>query len=218
MFFGRANKRPNRSAVDIEGNRQGDIEGHNLMVLKDELNWTAHEAEVANLRSEILLRRMLHLEEDISKIKESIKTALEVAVQINGRLERLETRLNADKGRKQAVSSLNHIREVAVLNDLSKLSYVERQVLDLLSASGPMSAREIKEKIGRSREHVSRLLGKLVDRGLLVRNKTGRQVIYDAHRLSIKGGEGKLESSPPQITTTVNENDLKDDEGVYAHP
>jgi len=224
--FGRANKRSNRSMEDIAGSQKDGNEDQNLLVLRDELNWTAHEAEVANLRSELLLHRLIHFEEDIVKIKESIKMALEVSMEINEKIGRLEGQLNSEKRRKQVVSSVNIAKEVSISHgSTTQLSYLERQVLDLLSTNGPMGTLEIKGKIGRSREHVSRLLGKLVDRGIVGRSRTGRQVIYDVNHYQSniqKDDEEKAGSSTPSITTSMNasgENELKgDNESVHTHP
>jgi predicted transcriptional regulator len=54
----------------------------------------------------------------------------------------------------------------------------ETKVLRLL-AEGPKSSAEIKEWIGRSREHTARLMKALFDRGLVVRNDRNKPYVYE---------------------------------------
>lgn len=164
-------------------------------VLRDELDWTAHEAEVANLRSEALMRRMLHIEEDVVKIKESIKMSLDVFMEIDRKLGNVEANLIPPEKKKQIRSRKGHGAEIAVSSDLSveRLTDLDRQVLDLLSANGPMSSRDIQVKIGKSREHISRLLGKLVDQELVGRNRLGRRFTYNILNVAERNNhEGKV--------------------------
>ena len=73
--FGRTSKRAGGYEIERKDGRHEDGKAveYDYNMLRDELNWAAHEAEVANLRSEVLMRRLLYLEGDIGKIKESIK-------------------------------------------------------------------------------------------------------------------------------------------------
>jgi biotin operon repressor len=54
----------------------------------------------------------------------------------------------------------------------------ETKVLRLL-AEGPKSSAEIKERVGRSREHTARLMKALFDRGLVVRNDRNKPYVYE---------------------------------------
>jgi predicted transcriptional regulator len=54
----------------------------------------------------------------------------------------------------------------------------ETKVLRLL-AEGPKSSAEIKEQVGRSREHTARLMKDLFDRGLVVRNESNKPYVYE---------------------------------------
>jgi len=54
----------------------------------------------------------------------------------------------------------------------------ERRVLGLL-AQGPKTSAQIKEDVGRSREHIARLMKGLFDRGLVVRNDRNKPYVYE---------------------------------------
>jgi biotin operon repressor len=62
-------------------------------------------------------------------------------------------------------------------------SSTEQELLRLL-AEGPRTAPEIKELLGKSREHTARLLKKLYDEGLVIRDEAAKPYLY---RLSDKG-------------------------------
>jgi DNA-binding HxlR family transcriptional regulator len=54
----------------------------------------------------------------------------------------------------------------------------ESKVLRLL-AQGPRTSAQIKEEVGRSREHTARLMKTLFDRGLVVRNDRNKPYVYE---------------------------------------
>ena len=54
----------------------------------------------------------------------------------------------------------------------------EAKVLRLL-AQGPRTSAQIKEEVGRSREHTARLMKTLFDRGLVVRNDRNKPYVYE---------------------------------------
>jgi DNA-binding HxlR family transcriptional regulator len=54
----------------------------------------------------------------------------------------------------------------------------EVRVLRLL-ADGPRSSAEIKDAVGRSREHTARMMKGLYDRGLVVRNARNKPYVYE---------------------------------------
>jgi predicted transcriptional regulator len=54
----------------------------------------------------------------------------------------------------------------------------EVKVLRLL-AEGPRTSAQIKEEVGRSREHTARLMKTLFDRGLVVRNDRNKPYVYE---------------------------------------
>ncbi len=54
----------------------------------------------------------------------------------------------------------------------------EIRVLRML-VDGPRSSAEIKERVGKSREHTARLMKSLFDRGLVVRNDRNKPYVYE---------------------------------------
>jgi biotin operon repressor len=54
----------------------------------------------------------------------------------------------------------------------------EAKVLRLL-AQGPRTSAQIKEEVGRSREHTARLMKTLFDRGLVIRNDRNKPYVYE---------------------------------------
>jgi transcriptional regulator TrmB len=54
----------------------------------------------------------------------------------------------------------------------------EVKVLHLL-AKGPRTSAQIKDEVGRSREHTARLMKALFDRGLVVRNDRNKPYVYE---------------------------------------
>ena len=54
----------------------------------------------------------------------------------------------------------------------------EGKVLRLL-AEGPRTSAQIKEEVGRSREHTARLMKTLFDRGLVIRNDRNKPYVYE---------------------------------------
>lgn len=198
-FLGRSQKHAGRDKVDKDvGLENGKAAIWDFNILKDELDWTAHEAEVANIRSEVLMRRLLHLEEDVGKVKESVKMSLDIFLEIDRKLGNLEKALLLGGKIIPNRSSRERRSEIAKMSN-ERLSFLEQQVLDLLSANGPMSARDLQVKIGKSREHVSRILGKLVELEMLRRNRLGRQftynVIYERDSSNQKDSERNVGSS-----------------------
>jgi len=54
----------------------------------------------------------------------------------------------------------------------------EARVLRLL-AEGPRTSAQIKEQVGRSREHTARMMKALFDRGLVIRNDRNKPYLYE---------------------------------------
>jgi hypothetical protein len=61
---------------------------------------------------------------------------------------------------------------------ISEGTETETRVLRLL-VGGPRNSAQIKEEVGRSREHTARLMKALFDRGLVVRNDRNKPYVYE---------------------------------------
>lgn len=81
---------------------------------------------------------------------------------------------------------------------MASLTETEVTVLEFLSFEGPKSAPEIKEKVGLSREHTSRLMKKLYEEGYLER-ETGKLPF----KYSAKKEMEKLLKKPEQSTAAI---------------
>jgi CRP-like cAMP-binding protein len=74
----------------------------------------------------------------------------------------------SEVGRAAAAPSASH----------SEGTETEAKVLHLL-AQGPRTSAQIKEEVGRSREHTARLMKGLFDRGLVIRNDRNKPYVYE---------------------------------------
>jgi DNA-binding CsgD family transcriptional regulator len=69
-------------------------------------------------------------------------------------------------------------RAVAPSTPHGESTETEAKVLRLL-AQGPRTSAQIKEEVGRSREHTARLMKGLFDRGLVIRNDRNKPYVYE---------------------------------------
>jgi biotin operon repressor len=79
-----------------------------------------------------------------------------------------------------ASTASNRLAEVARVPQVlvGEGTETETRVLRFLS-EGPRSSAQIKEEVGRSREHTARLMKALFDRGLVVRNDRNKPYVYE---------------------------------------
>ncbi|NWG09757.1 MAG: hypothetical protein HXX80_05585 [Nitrososphaerales archaeon] len=84
---------------------------------------------------------------------------------------------NLEKGRVE-ISRVAKKREVKVFELLGELSPTEYLVVGLLK-EGALTARQIQEKINKSREHTARLMKKLFEFGYVFRNENKMPYIYE---------------------------------------
>ncbi|MGQ9514628.1 MAG: helix-turn-helix transcriptional regulator [Thermoproteota archaeon] len=157
--------------------KDNDIE-LDLKVVRNRIDWAAYEAEVANLRSEVIIRKLSELETEISKIKDYLATALEVSLELDRKLREviILNRTIPNKFIKKSIDEKQDVKETRIAED--KFSSTEEKVIELLSLNEGIAAREIQIKLNMSREHISRLLGRLVNKGIVLRSRRGRQFVY----------------------------------------
>lgn len=156
--------------------------GLTLRSVISRVDWAAYEAEVANLRSEVALGRLKELEAEIMKLREYLATAFEVSAELDRRFSSSVFEGKEIKSKKMYQNESSGIELPVEAGN--KLSSTEAQVVNLLSSSEGMVAREIQYKLNMSREHVSRLLSRLVDHGVLLRSRKGRQFLYQLKKNS----------------------------------
>ena len=78
----------------------------------------------------------------------------------------------------KAATASDVVRVVAPRLQHAEGTEMETKVLRLL-AQGPRTSAQIKEEVGRSREHTARLMKTLFDRGLVVRNDRNKPYLYE---------------------------------------
>jgi predicted transcriptional regulator len=81
-------------------------------------------------------------------------------------------------GQTKAPTPGEAVRVVAPTVQRGEGTETEAKVLRLL-VQGPRTSAQIKEEVGRSREHTARLMKTLFDRGLVVRNDRNKPYVYE---------------------------------------
>jgi CRP-like cAMP-binding protein len=74
--------------------------------------------------------------------------------------------------------SIEAAKSIASAPLLGEGTETEVKVLRLL-VDGPRTSAQIKEQVGKSREHTARLMKALFDRGLVVRNDRNKPYVYE---------------------------------------
>lgn len=91
------------------------------------------------------------------------------------RIEALEEKIKDKSIIKVLPTHQEKVREVG--RELTKVGDLTHQILELLS-KGPMTSIEVQKVVGRSREHVARVLKSLYEQGLIDRDVSGKPFRY----------------------------------------
>lgn len=124
--------------------------------------------------------------------------------ELKTRISGIETRLEEQIQKLSIIPELKNdfplssIQVMPIKRDkaMASLTDTEVQVIEFLSAEGPKTAPEIKEKVGLSREHTARLMKKLYEEGYLER-ETGKLPF----KYSVKKEMEKLLKKPESQST-----------------
>ena len=116
----------------------------------------------------------------------------ETALKLEGRLEESESAIASMKEEMKRLSLRPSVavppktvdapiplRQDAVLDQLTE---TELDVLTMIEELGEGSVPEIRDRIGKTREHTARLLKKLFDRGFIDRNTSGMPYRYNIRK------------------------------------
>jgi uncharacterized membrane protein len=136
-------------------------------VASDALEISQQAFEKAHRGGEGVLKleeRLLESENTIATIKEEVK--------------RLSTRPVVTVPLK-SINAPIPLRQDAVLDQLTE---TELEVLTMIEEMGEGSVPEIRDRIGKTREHTARLLKKLFDRGFIDRNTSGMPYRYNIRK------------------------------------
>jgi len=100
--------------------------------------------------------------ERVKRVEGEVKRLSEALSKFNARMAEFEEALRSSSG----ATARAPARPV----EAGGLTPTEARILRLLASEGPMTASQLGERVGRSREHVSRLLKKLFEAGLIERD------------------------------------------------
>jgi len=128
-------------------------------------------------------QRMEELEQRVNDVQQRVS---EIAKQQKENMQRAEEELaelrrKMDRVEEQVVFLLRHASygEIYPRSHLPpRLTSTQQHILEILKSEQPLSAQEIAERLGKSREHVSRTLSKLCRMRLVARRQEGRHILY----------------------------------------
>lgn len=127
-------------------------------------------------KSEILERRLDETIEKVEKVEKGARLLTEAVYKIITYLKDLESP-------KEEVRRLTADRpfETTRKKDFSKEVYLtetEGKLIEEIKKKGTLTVSECYAHIGRSKEHVSRMLKRLVEKGILKRERKGKKFYY----------------------------------------
>ena len=158
----------------------------------DRLELVAYKVEGSTAKANASLKKAESIEEKITPIESKVKSIAgndekllvemaEVATKtqnIEVSHQTLKTKIAALEAQVQKLAEVPEIKREPVIpirrdKAMSALTDTEVIVLEMLSAEGPKTAPEIKNRVRLSREHTARLMKKLYEKGYLER-ETGK--------------------------------------------
>ena len=158
-----------------------------LQRLEERIQSITQRIEEATLRDE-KIGDLEGLSGRVAQIEEELKELLRIKDEFSARIENLDKRVNrlSDQQRmnSQRIIKLESLKESLRAQDvkveaaipirgesvLAHLTETELRVLEILAKEGEKTASEIKDRIGLTREHTSRLMRRLYVRGYVERS------------------------------------------------
>lgn len=135
--------------------------------------------------------KIKELERRLSHVEESLRQSGERQEEVRRRAEVLESHLARVKaadaklaqGLIELVKALEQSEDEIPAGPRDEVQWspspeVESQILRILKDSGPATPRVIAEKLGKTREHLSRTLKSMAARGKITRQQDGRVFVY----------------------------------------
>ena len=153
-----------------------------------------------------LKERLLQMEkttelstQELIELKEHFEDLSKVQREVKAQVETLDERYRGLLPENEA----QEVTPIVSNTSLSRLHLTEREILHMLITEGPKPATEIQRRIGKTREHAARLMRKLYDQGLVLREEDKRPYIYtvsDKVRELMRepAGEGKASETANQ--------------------
>lgn len=188
-------------SVVLSFNRELKREAENIQLVAYKVEGTAARADTGLKKAESIEKRVSPLESQVSQLStqlnsmsatsESNAQTIEKISSVDAKLHDFETsqevmrnKLTDLEEQVQKLSTAPEARDEQLMSAMpvmpikrdkamAALTDTEVAVLEFLSAEGPKTAPEIKEKVHLSREHTARLMKKLYEEGYLER-ETGK--------------------------------------------
>jgi len=158
----------------------------------DRLELVAYKVEGSTAKANASLKRVDSIEQKIAPIESKVKaitendeTVLSKIAEVNNKTynieaaqQTLKTKIIELENQVQKLAEVPEIKSEPVIpirrdKAMAALTDTEVIVLEMLSAEGPKTAPEIKDRVRLSREHTARLMKKLYEKGYLER-ETGK--------------------------------------------
>jgi DNA-binding MarR family transcriptional regulator len=158
----------------------------------DRLELVAYKVEGSTAKVNASIKRVDNIEQKIASIEKKVRAIKENDETVSSKIARANTKTENIEASNQALKSkitdietqMQKLTEVPEIKTepvipirrdkaMSALTDTEVIVLEMLSAEGPKTAPEIKERVKLSREHTARLMKKLYEKGYLER-ETGK--------------------------------------------
>jgi predicted transcriptional regulator len=204
--------------IVLSFNRELKREAERIQLIAYKVEGTTSKADTGIKKAESLEKKLIPLESQlnaqvntISGLSETNVQTLEKLVSIDTKVRDIEASQEALEGKItgleeqvqkfSAVPELKSEQAIPVMpirrdKAMASLTETEVTVLEFLSAEGPKTAPEIKEKVQLSREHTARLMKKLYEEGYLER-ETGKLPF----KYSVKKEMEKLLKKPENTVT-----------------
>jgi small-conductance mechanosensitive channel len=158
----------------------------------DRLELVAYKVEGSTAKVNASIKRVDNIEQKIASIEKKVRAIKENDETVSSKIARANTKTENIEASNQALKAkitdietqMQKLTEVPEIKTepvipirrdkaMSALTDTEVIVLEMLSAEGPKTAPEIKERVKLSREHTARLMKKLYEKGYLER-ETGK--------------------------------------------
>ncbi len=188
-------------SVVLSFNRELKREAENIQLVAFKVEGTSAKADTGLRKAESVEKRVSPLESQVSQLSTQLNTmsaSSESSVQamekisgvdaklhdfetsqeamrnkLSGLAEQVQKLSTAPEARNETLGSAMSVMPIRRDKAMAALTDTEVAVLEFLSAEGPKTAPEIKEKVHLSREHTARLMKKLYEEGYLER-ETGK--------------------------------------------
>ena len=177
-----------RDAVEdivLSFNRELKREADRLELVAYKVEGSTAKANASLKKVESIEQKILPIEDKVRAITEKDETVLSKIAEVDTKTQNIEaaqqtlnikiTELEAQMQKLAEVPEIKSEPVIPIRRDkaMAALTDTEVLVLEMLSAEGPKTAPEIKDRVRLSREHTARLMKKLYEKGYLER-ETGK--------------------------------------------